>query len=269
MVLAGPVNLPATSWVDDRRIEWAVVRPLSGEDELAFGDHAARLARAAFVSELLGRCVLSLGGDTQPSGLGPAAMRSLTCGDREALLLHLRAATWGPTMALVITCETCGEPMDIEVATDDILQGPSDDAAPNYVLDGKPFRLPTGADEEVAAALDATDGAATLLRRCMFDAEVDDTFAGALAPRIERLDPQARTELAIRCPTCNASGAADLDMGEILRADLLARRAEVETHVHLLALHYHWTESDVLALPAPRRRRYVELLVNALTEGSP
>jgi hypothetical protein len=34
--------------------------------------------------------------------------------------------------------------------------------------------------------------------------------------------------------------------------------------VHMLALHYHWAEAAILALPAPRRRRYLSLLARDL-----
>ena len=33
------------------------------------------------------------------------------------------------------------------------------------------------------------------------------------------------------------------------------------TEVHHLALHYHWSERDILALPRGRRQRYLGLLV--------
>lgn len=34
--------------------------------------------------------------------------------------------------------------------------------------------------------------------------------------------------------------------------------------VHLLALHYHWSEADILRLPFPKRRRYLRLLAQHL-----
>jgi hypothetical protein len=37
--------------------------------------------------------------------------------------------------------------------------------------------------------------------------------------------------------------------------------------VHLLALHYHWAENDILRLPASKRRRYLRLLADHLAEG--
>ena len=34
--------------------------------------------------------------------------------------------------------------------------------------------------------------------------------------------------------------------------------------VHLLAYHYHWSETDILELTGPRRRRYLALLAETL-----
>ncbi len=34
--------------------------------------------------------------------------------------------------------------------------------------------------------------------------------------------------------------------------------------VHVLALHYHWSEADILALPSPKRQRYLALLARHL-----
>jgi len=42
--------------------------------------------------------------------------------------------------------------------------------------------------------------------------------------------------------------------------------------VHVLALHYHWSEHRILALPAAKRQRYLALLARqfgARDEGSP
>ncbi len=54
-------------------------------------------------------------------------------------------------------------------------------------------------------------------------------------------------------------------------ADLLFR--ELAEHgdrlyreVHHLALHYHWSERDILALPHGKRRRYLALLADAAGE---
>jgi hypothetical protein len=36
----------------------------------------------------------------------------------------------------------------------------------------------------------------------------------------------------------------------------------------VLALHYHWSETDILALPAGKRRRYLGLLARHVERNS-
>ena len=38
--------------------------------------------------------------------------------------------------------------------------------------------------------------------------------------------------------------------------------------VHVLALHYHWSEAAILALPSPKRQRYLGLLSRHLSRGT-
>ena len=38
--------------------------------------------------------------------------------------------------------------------------------------------------------------------------------------------------------------------------------------IHVLALHYHWSEAAILALPAPRRQRYLALLARHVAQGT-
>ena len=37
----------------------------------------------------------------------------------------------------------------------------------------------------------------------------------------------------------------------------------------MIALHYHWSEADILGLPERKRRRYLELLARSLTPERP
>jgi hypothetical protein len=38
--------------------------------------------------------------------------------------------------------------------------------------------------------------------------------------------------------------------------------------VHVLATHYHWSESDILALPRRKRLRYLDLIARQLGQES-
>ena len=38
--------------------------------------------------------------------------------------------------------------------------------------------------------------------------------------------------------------------------------------IHVLALHYHWSEADILRLPTPRRQHYLAMLARDLAHGA-
>jgi hypothetical protein len=116
------------------------------------------------------------------------------------------------------------------------------------------------------------DPAAVLLRRCLLS--VDDHGAAldadrlphevvtAVADRMAEADPQADTELRLRCEVCEHGWSALFDIPSFLwtELDAWARRALYD--VHTLARAYGWTESDILRLSPRRRQHYLELALS-------
>src|SRR5436190_22650109 len=98
------------------------LHPLTGADEDWLHSLAPATRRASIVSELLARCVTSIG----PHRLSPErrscenqhdrggrdaleAIRELCVGDRDYLLVKLREATFGPKVSRVLACAAgCG-----------------------------------------------------------------------------------------------------------------------------------------------------------------
>ncbi len=266
------VTLPGGLWRDGARHQRASVRALTGADEEFLAEAAAGLPAAVRVTALLARCVYGLG-----EGEAAAAMRELAAGDREALLLHLRRATFGDRMQCVIGCPHCREPMDVELAVADLLVPPYDHHAPRATaeLDGVAveLRLPTGAElEDAAHAPSPEAGAERLLQACVSPAggELRAELAAAAEERLADLDPQAELRLELTCPECDAAFSAVLDAAHYLFAEVAQRAAVLHREVHALAWHYHWAEADILAMTAPKRRRYLELVAEELSgSGAP
>ncbi len=279
------VMLPSGLWVDGVRHREAGLRPLAGGDEAFLDDAGEALLPAARTTALLARCLTRLGPLAEVT---PEAVRSLTIGDREALLLHLRRLTLGERLQCVLTCPRpeCGEKMDLELGTSDLLVPPyetngrrhelvaSDGGAPYRVR----FRLPTGADAEAVAPLALADpraAAGELLGRC-----VEDTVSGdgepaealpaavgeAVAAKLGELDPQAELVLNLACPECGHAFSALLDAGTFFFQELAAGVERLYREVHLLAFHYHWSEAEILRLTPRKRRRYLGLLSEALAQ---
>jgi hypothetical protein len=274
------VVLPAGFWLDGVHHREAELRLPTGEDE-AFLETVAPLPPARRTTLLLARCLSRLG-PAAPAAID--AVRHLTVGDREALLLHVRRLWAGDRLQCVLRCPdtSCGERMDLDLDLPDLLVPPYPHAAPWHeaaiaasgTLWRVRFRLPTGADQEAAVALARTDltaAAGLLLRRCIDSIEREDggrveaippAVADGLAARMADLDPQAELTLHLTCPVCGHSFSTQLDAGSYLFQELA--RTSLWREVHWLALHYHWSEAEILRLSQRKRRLYLGLLAESL-----
>ena len=141
------------------------------------------------------------------------------------------------------------------------------------------FRLPTGDDQEWAATsgLAAADVSGRLLVRCLrrrrsHRAVDPSTLDESLCDRIERqmrdLAPDVTPELETICPECRTSFTAELDMPYLVLRELKSSMRRLEEEVHLLAWHYHWPESEILAMTRQKRGRYVRLIQDQLETAS-
>lgn len=254
----------------------AVLRPLCGFDEELLLESDA-LGAAARVTTLLGRCLVRLGDREAP---GPEVARSLVVGDREALLLELRRLTFGERMSCLVNCpaEGCGEKLDLDLDVGDLRVPAGTDETDWFermvAVDGDDllvrFRLPTGGDQEAVAATaldDPVRAAEELVERCVAMPRPTSTAVAAVVGTLMAdLDPQAEIGLDLCCPACGCAFTAPFDTADYLFREVAAREADLFTDVHLLALHYHWSEAEILGLTMRRRRRYLERLAETFPE---
>ena len=268
-----PITLPGGCWRNGAWQRDALLRPLRGKDELFLAEEAEGLTPARRTTLTLARCLERLGDEAPVSD---ETARSLTAGDREALLLHLRRATFGENVTSVLRCprSECDERMDLELRVADLLVPPAESPAPVHeaTIGGHVvrFRLPNGGDLEEAALLalrDVNAAARLVLERCVVDhgGADADTLARELPAVMAERDPQAELVLHLVCTRCERPFTALFDTASFLFGELAARRGSLYREVHQLAFHYHWSEADILGMTAARRRRYLELLTEALT----
>ena len=269
------VTLPGGLWLHGERHAEANLRPITGEDEAFLIDETRGLPPVRKATLLLSRVVESIG---PVSSVTPHVARSLSVGDREAILLHLRRATLGDRLPCVLQCPeaACGEKMDLNLRVGDFLLPPYPRWEPEYeeeIVQGGPavrFRLPTGGDLEAVepfARLDPAAAGQLLLRRCAGDAPLPPGVAEALPARMAELDPQAEILLDVSCPACGHAFQALLDVAQHLLRELAGAPGRLDREVHVLAFHYHWSPRDILALTPRKRRVFLDLLQDALGEG--
>jgi hypothetical protein len=266
----------------------ARLHPLVGRDETMLYDGATSVSPARRTTMLLTRCLDQLG---PIAPVTEAAVRSLTVGDRNALLLHLRRLTLGDLLSCVVSCPSleCGEKLDLDLNVGDLLQ-PSclhercthetliDDTDQRYRVR---FRLPVGEDQENVEPLAREDldaAARQLLRRCITSVEdadggadlpdVPDCVRNAVPGLMAELDPQAEITLRLTCPTCGCAFRVPFDTTGYVLRELTGREADLYREVHLLAFHYHWSESEIMSLTRKKRYLYLHILSDALTSRS-
>jgi hypothetical protein len=228
------------------------------------------------LSAMLRPCALL---DCVPGGAQGTA-QTLPVGRRDAQLLDLQQALFGPTLDALAQCPHCGERLELNLRVSELrLPDVTDMAAAQAVVrlehDGYRLcsRLPDSRDLAAAAQADDVHGARdTLMQRCLLEAthegqpmaphELPDTLLRQLSEAMRAADPQADTELALECPACAHCWNAPFDVGSYL-LDALEQWAErCLDQVHTLAQAYGWTEAQILALSPSRRARYIERVLS-------
>lgn len=268
------ITLPHGLWVADACLRDATVRPVAADDALWLQELGPRVSPAYRVHRLLARCTLRLG---TLAPVDTEAVRDLAAGDREALLLALRRATFGDALQARAPCPACGQMLELDLRTSDLQLPPYPDSAPWYDLPPPEpgpvsrFRLPTGRDLEAAAHLaeaDADAAAGLLLHRCLAPDPGISTVPSVLsrdtqariATRMAELDPQAELILRTTCPACGDAVGTLFDAASFLLAEVDRLAGGLLDEVHILARHYHWAERDILGLCPARRQAYLRRL---------
>jgi hypothetical protein len=239
------------------------VRGLTGEDEAAFAEEAARGGPVlGLIATLAARAGLRDGGPITDPG-------ALTIGEAQAAALRLRAASIEGPVRAGFCCTACGERLELPLDARALIVAEA--GVPAALEIGGlllAFRPATVAD--VLAAADTPTPGVALLSRCVTardaaGAPVDvatlpASVADAAAAHLLALDAQAETMLACACPGCGAALEAVFDAAQFLAAELATGTHTLFVDVLAIAARTGWTEQAILAMPRQRRRGYAAAL---------
>jgi hypothetical protein len=209
-----------------------------------------------------------------------AELGGQTAGRRDADLLSIRAATFGPQVDALASCPACGQLVEFRFSATEVVSVDAEDdgGEPLRVRENGfdvRFRLPTVADlaEVSIDGADAHGVRTALLERCVVQArrrgravaaeDLSEEVTDAIDSEMARADPGANLTFTLACEACGTAWSAPLDVPAFVWAevDSWARRLLVE--VHSLASLYGWTEREILALSPARRRTYLELAASS------
>lgn len=212
----------------------------------------------------------------------PVDVAALALTDVDALLLELRRLVVGDMVRTDASCSapTCRARIDISFSIGEYLAHHAPAAPRGLVsigdgwhrLDGGiELRAPSAADQ-LAIAWEV-DPERALLERCVRPAEVlfglltqpppqsttQPSSRAEIEAALEAIAPSLCGELDGVCPECGATVEVEFDPLQYTLRELRDRGRWLYEDVAWIAHHYHWSEAEILALPAARRARYAEL----------
>ena len=174
-------------------------------------------------------------------------------------LIAVTIATRGAAWTSTIRCQGCGAPMDLPLQLD-AFRREEDPPSVACALDGEMQHLavPTGADQHSWLQAGANGPAAMLARLLPEGAAASPERLAAVEAALAEADPLTVLTIHTRCPECDAENSMELDLEATCLALLAAEQPRLIDDIHALALAYHWTEAEVLAVPPRRRRQYLD-----------
>jgi hypothetical protein len=201
----------------------------------------------------------------------------LPIGQRDALLLRLRAETFGERFDIQVRCPKCGERLEFSVdAAQLLLKHPDSDQDGVLESDGWSlrYRLPNSADLAFVSGISNTvEARRALLSRCVRATDgngqlqlVKDVPLDLLDQVVERMgeeDPQADITFKLSCSSCKNGWRSAFDILSYFWAELEAYAERLQDDVHYIARAYGWPEDSILGMSAKRRQRYLELISDA------
>ncbi len=186
-------------------------------------------------------------------------------------LLALVVATNGPHSRSEIRCPKsgCAEIMEINLDLTAFRQPSAPDSfrcSPEVGVELH-LRLPRGSDQLVwleGGIVDPTVMAKTLIQRgdetTAPDSPLPAQWIEPLETALEEHDSLTMLELEVCCPSCDAVSQVPFDLEALLLEALARAQSLLLDQFHRLARTYHWTEAEILSIPARRRADYLDRL---------
>lgn len=205
-------------------------------------------------------------------------LAGLSVGQRDARLLALREALFGPRLVGLTACPRCGQQLELSLEAAALRMAATPPAPETLVASyagyQAHFRLPNSAD--LVALADQTDEAASLhrlLSRCLFEvrhegrrqpldspASLPPALVEAIAAEMEKADPQANMQLGLNCADCGHQWVATFDIVSFLWGEIDSWARRLLGEVCMLASAFGWREADILAMSTQRRQLYLQLI---------
>jgi hypothetical protein len=204
-------------------------------------------------------------------GADRTELLSRTPGQRDHGLLVWRERLFGEVMACVADCERCGERSEFDLRRADLAASETYAVPERVVVEVAghrvEVRLPRLSDIHAAKG-----DADALFSVCIVNAKKKNRVVRAdqlpsevrelVEEHLRTMDPLLDLQLMLHCPACSCDWSAPFDVASYCWAEVERWAHRMLHTVHRMASAYGWSESEVLALSAARRERYLQLIAS-------
>jgi hypothetical protein len=198
----------------------------------------------------------------EPNGNKVGAAQIVTA-DRDRLLALLYISMYGTKIESTVSCRACGQKFDLDFSLDELLRHYQPALITNnglYQLDHSiSFRLPNGEDELSINDLNGPEAERKLLERCLIEGNAD-TDGKKIQSKMAELAPVLSMDMKAVCPECENEQQVQFDMQSFFLTKLIQEKSGLIREVHNIALHYHWSQQEILSLPRNLRKQYAALI---------
>ena len=204
---------------------------------------------------------------------------NLPIGQRIECMIRIAMSDPSECLVTVLTCkeEQCKEKFELSLSHDNIFDKDKssygeDFCTINICESSLQLRRPTGLDQVSWIKLDNADQI-DVLKQIVIDLVCDSTDSSRehiqlasyetieeIGRNMSRIDPLIDYRIELKCPLCGIKNFYEVNLEELSLMCLKKIQKELLESIHKLALAYHWTEGEILALPTTRRKLYLSML---------
>jgi hypothetical protein len=270
------IRLPGGLWYNGELHREFAFKPITGLVEMAITEacqKARNLPEAATIA--LAASLANIGNFDANLPM----VDGLSIGDRQFIAQQLSVELGLGEIWMTSACAACGEQFDFMIRFSELPVTEAGSGYPfaqvNTSIGSMWWRVPTGADQKALSAVDEDDNLIrVLVERCLVNdhygenKEASPNKLGSLSDddlrmvetALESIAPRVTTEVRVTCIECGKIGKIHIDPYWFLNRN----SEDIIDQIHRIALNYHWSETEILALPKKRRRRYLKLIDRAL-----
>jgi len=198
------------------------------------------------------------------------------------IILALSESYQDDSISIMLKCSnnTCKKNMEVELSAAELAnrqhQADEVDKIVVQISDEQiQFRKPVGLDQLQlleAEYADYTTAEKLLIQRLLvptsikgphliaYDLIMSEESRHLIDNAMTEIDSLVNFSIPLVCPNCGTEDNYDIDLEGFALQKLNKIQRQVIDTIHTLALHYHWTEEYILAIPKWRRLQYLSLI---------